>query len=86
MLFNPINIFRVVDCRENEYIPDDEDGLGGVDAENVVVLEFGGSEGLKNKMNRGETATGKENKTITNFLHQQNIIGDGFSSQGWALF
>ena len=50
-MFNPINIFRVVDCRENEWIPDDEDGLGGVDAEKVVVLEFGGFKEILKKVN-----------------------------------
>ena len=53
VLFNPINIFRVVDCREDEDIPDSEGGLAGINAEKVVVLEYGGFQELRIKAKKG---------------------------------
>ena len=47
-----------------------------------IVLEYGGFEELKNKVNRGDAVEEKEKKTIINYLHQQKLIGDGFMSQG----
>ena len=51
-----------------------------------IVLEYGGFEELKNKVNRGDAVEEKEKKTITNYLHQQKQIGDGFDCQGWAMY
>ena len=52
----------------------------------VVVLEFGVFNDLILRVNAGETIAEIEQKTITNYLHQERNIHGGFSSQGEAVF
>ena len=51
-----------------------------------IVLEYGGLEELKHKVNHGDVAEEKDKKIIINYLHQQEIIGGGFYSQGKAIY
>ena len=69
-MFNPINIFRVVDCREDEDISDDEGGLAGITAEKFIVLEYGGLAELTRKKERKQHLEEFEEKTLVNFFHQ----------------
>ena len=72
VLFNPINIFKVVDCQK-DYLFDKKTKV-----EKFILLEFGGFEKLRQKVNRGEVVPEKDKKVITNYLHQQETIGGGF--------
>ena len=83
VLFNPINIFKVHACFQNQvrkYKGED------FEVKRVVVLEFGGFEGLVKRVHAGEAVEEMERKTIVNCLHQEKRLSGGFASQGQAIY
>ena len=56
-----------------------------IDVDNVVVLEFGGFTELVEKVKSKKRVEPIEEKTIINYLYQENRINGGFSSQGRVM-
>ena len=86
VLFNPINIFKVVECEEKHLISIPERNTS-MKVSQFVVLEYAPLAGLMKRSREGGGTTDKESKMIINYEYQRRSwMERGFVGQGHALY
>ena len=85
ILFNPINIFKVVECKINYDVP--FPARTHITVDQFVVLEFAALTDVMKRKRNGGKLTEKEEALRINYEYQQETwMEKGFISQGHAFY